>query len=409
MGEASRLGPNPVVAYSEGMNFQPIDPMAPLPNLPQPTATDQRWFWGLTLAAVVLWLIGLGGMPLRDWDEGTYGLLAREMVRSRDWLHLSLFGQPFWLKPPLAIWAMALGYGIGGGDGLGSPWLEFSLRFPLALISALGVPLLYCVGRDLFRHQRQALYPALVYLTLLSVVRHGRLAMLDGIVNTGMILLFLCILKARKRPPWAIGIGLCLGAIALTKGILVLAIGAMAGLYILLAQHWSLLRNPYTWLGLVLGGTLTGAWYWLQYQTYGSDFLIVHFGAQGFDRLATSVEGNDGPVWYYLLEILKYNWPWLVFFPVGLKQAGQQWQSWGLFALLGFWIFLTVVSGMGTKLPWYLFPCYPFLAVIVGGYFATGPRPGRGYGYFFAVLTVATTGGGIYLGATDPQLPLLIT
>ncbi|MGA1476362.1 MAG: ArnT family glycosyltransferase, partial [Prochlorothrix sp.] len=271
------------------------------------------------------------------------------------------------------------------------------------------VPLLYCVGRQLFRHPHQAVYPAVVYLTLLPVVRHGRLAMLDGIVNTWMILLFLCLLKARKQPPWAVGIGLCLAAIALTKGILVLAIGAIAGLYVLLSHHWSLFRNPYAWLGLLLGTVLTGAWYGVQSQTYGPDFLAVHFGVQGFDRLGRAVEGNDGPVWYYLLEILKYGWPWLVFFPVGLKQAGQQWRTWGLFALLGFGVFLTVVSGMGTKLPWYLFPCYPFLAVIVGGYFATGQRPGQGYGYFFAFLTVATIAGGIYLGVTDPQLPLLIT
>ncbi len=383
--------------------------MAHLPTSPQTAATDQRWFWGLTLVAVVLWLIGLGGMPLRDWDEGTYGLLAREMVRSQDWLHLAIFGQPFWLKPPLAIWAMALGYGVMGGEGLGSPWLEFSLRFPLAIVSALGVPLLYCLSRELFRHQRQAIYPAVVYLTLLPVVRHGRLAMLDGIVNTAMILLFLCILKARKRPPWAIGIGLCLGTIALTKGVLVCAIGAIAGLYILLSQTYCLLRSPYAWVGLALGSALTGWWYWLQYHTYGFDFLTVHFGAQGFDRLATAVEGNEGPAWYYLLEILKYSWPWLVFFPLGLQQAGQQWRSWGLLALLGFWIFLAVVSGMGTKLPWYLFPCYPFLAVIVGGYFAAEPKPGRGYGYFFALLTVATAAGGIYLSVTDPQPPLLIT
>ncbi len=370
---------------------------------------DRRWFWGLTLAALALWLIGLGGMPLRDWDEGTYGLLAREMVRSQDWLHLSIFGQPFWLKPPLAIWLMALGYQVGGGDALGSPWLEFSLRAPLAIASALGVPLLYGLGRELFREQRHAIYPAVIYLTLLPVVRHGRLAMLDGIVNTMMILLFLCLLRARKQPVWAVGIGLCLGAIALTKGILVLAIWGIAGLYLLLSQQWPLFRNPYAWLGLGLGIAITGAWYGVQYHTYGADFLTVHFGAQGFDRLGDAVEGNDGPVWYYLLEIAKYGWPWLVFFPSGCKQAGQQWKSWGLLALLGFSLFLAVVSGMGTKLPWYLFPCYPFLAVILGGYFATVQQPRRGYGYFFAFLTVVAIAGGIYLALTDPQIPLLIT
>ncbi|MEA5418089.1 glycosyltransferase family 39 protein [Spirulina sp. CCNP1310] len=369
--------------------------------------TEWRWLGGLTVAALFLWLVGLGTAPLRDWDEGTYGLVAREMVRSHHWLHLSLFGQPFWAKPPLGIWLVAIGYQVlqGFGAEWQSPALEFACRAPLAIITALGVPLLYLLGRELFGNQRRAIAAAVVYLTLLPVVRHGRLAMLDGIINTFLIFFLLCLVKSKQRPPWAFGMGIALAAIALTKGVLVLALGAIALGYILLQQQWQVFKNPYSWGGLLIGGAVVGAWYEAQWQAYGGEFMTAHFGGQSLDRLSTAVEGNAGPIWYYLLELLKYGWPWLVFFPKALTQAAQQWRKGGLLPLWGFGFFFALVSVMGTKLPWYVFPVYSFFALLIGGYGLTNIAPKLRY--FFGFLTLASLGGGAYLLWSDPQIPLI--
>ncbi len=45
-----------------------------------------EWLWiiGLLLAAVLLFGINLGGLPLRDWDEGTVAQVARDIWRSPD-------------------------------------------------------------------------------------------------------------------------------------------------------------------------------------------------------------------------------------------------------------------------------------------------------------------------------------
>ncbi|TVQ53988.1 MAG: glycosyltransferase family 39 protein [Spirulina sp. DLM2.Bin59] len=370
--------------------------------------TEWRWLGGLTLAALFLWLVGLGNAPLRDWDEGIYAGVAREMVRSQDWVHLTVFGQPFWAKPPFAIGFIAIGYQVLSGFGaaaLQSPALEFACRAPLAIITALGVPLLYLLGRELFSQERGAIAAAGVYLTLLPVVRHGRLAMLDGLINTFLILFLLCLLKSKQRPPLALGMGIALAAIALTKGVLVLALGAIALGYVLLQRQWQVLKNPYSWVGLVIGGAIVAAWYGAQWQTYGWEFMANHFGFHSFDRLSTTVEGNAGPIWYYLLELLKYAWPWLIFLPTALAQAAQQWRRGGLLPLWGFGFFLTLVSVMGTKLPWYLFPIYPFLALLIGGYGLTQISPQLRY--FFGFLTLASLGGGAYLLWSDPQLPLI--
>ena len=58
-------------------------------------------FSGLALA---LLLLNIGNVPLRDWDEGTRALVAREMLVLNHWWHPTLYGEPYMLKPPLMDW-----------------------------------------------------------------------------------------------------------------------------------------------------------------------------------------------------------------------------------------------------------------------------------------------------------------
>ncbi|MEQ8957008.1 MAG: glycosyltransferase family 39 protein, partial [Coleofasciculus sp. C2-GNP5-27] len=315
--------------------------------------TEYHWLIGFPLAALLLGTISLGNVPLRDWDESTRALIAREIYRTGNWLHPTLQGEPYLLKPPLMDWLIALSYkfwGIG----------EFTTRLPGAFLSACSVPLLYLLGREVFAQRLPAVLAASVYLTLLPVVRHGRLAMLDGTVVSFFLLLLVCLLKARQDRRWAVGIGISLGLITLTKGILVILLGAIAFGFLLLDKQWAQLKSPYLWLGILLGITPAIAWYGVQWQYYGETFWQVHFQAQGLNRISESVEGNQGAPWYYLLELLKYSFPWFLFGFGGLALAWHHRQrSWGKLVLIGTVGYLGAISLMGTKLPWYIMPFYP--------------------------------------------------
>ncbi len=318
----------------------------------------------LGLAALILYCLNLGGLPLRDWDEGTYGIVAREMVQSGNWLHPTLAGQPFEFKPPLALWLIASSYTLIGVS-------EWSSRLPLAMISAMAVPLLYAVGRQLFTQRSPALLSALVYLTCLPVLRHGRLAMMDGCTISFFLLMLLCLLKARRSPLWAIGAGISLGLILMTKGILGLLLGAIAVVFMVLQGELKIFFNPYLWLGAVLGLAPVVAWYLAQGLQYGGEFWRIHFLNQSFDRVWSAVDGNTAPPWMYLKEIIEYYWPWAIFLPGGLWLSWQQRQTaWGTLILVGTVGFLGIISVMTTKLPWYVLPVYPFLALAVGAQLA---------------------------------------
>lgn len=326
--------------------------------------TDWLWMAGLLAAALLLFTINLGGLPLRDWDEGTVAQVAREIWRSPShsltWLFPTLGGEPYLNKPPLMHNLMAIAYRLGGVN-------EFTSRLPGAWLTAVSVPLLYWVGRELFPTRLPALLAAAVYLTWLPVARHGRLAMLDGAVLCFWLLLLWSVLRSRRDSRFALGIGIGFGLICLTKGVMLgLLLGAIAVLFL----AWDtprLLRLPYLWIGVAIGSFPVAVWYGAQWEHYGADFLGGNLVDQSLQRVWTSVENNGGAPWYYLLELLKYGVPWLLFLPAGFYFMRESLLlGWAKLALVWSSVYWVAISLMATKLPWYVLPLYPALALVVG-------------------------------------------
>lgn len=371
------------------------------------TDSDLAWVLLFALAALFLWLVALGELPLRDWDEGYYATVSQDMFHRQEWLYPTYQGQPFWLKPPLLFWLMHLSYQWGGVN-------EWSSRLPSAVITALGVPLLYLVGRELDpgSDRFRAIFSASVYLTLLPVVRLGRLAMLDGMINTFLLIAIFCLLKGFKSSCWLLGVGIGLGLITLSKGILVLALGLLLVIFIAWEKQIKVLLSPYLILGLVMGFLPASLWYYRQIAHYGQDFIKVHFFSQSFDRLSTAVEGNTGPFWFYLIELLKYSVPWLFFFIPACFFAWQsRVQTWSKLSLVGSIGYLMIISLMKTKLPWYIMPFYIFFALMTGNYLNHLKNSKRQYpmilAYLLLLCTVISCAGNLYFSLISKQGSLI--
>lgn len=379
--------------------------------------TDGAWVLGLAIAALVLFLVGLGDVPLRDWDEGIVAQVAREIWRSQTghssnpeaWLYPTLGNTPYLNKPTLIHWLIAQCYAIGGVN-------EWMARLPGATLTALSVPLMYGVGRELFLQRTPAVFAALTYLTFLPMVRHGRLAMLDGALVCFALLMVYCLLRARRDLRWALGVGIGFGLMCLTKGIVGFVLVAIAFSFII----WDtprLLRSPYLWSGLILGSAPVVAWYWAQWVKYGSLFINTNLVNQSFSRVWASVEGNRGPIWFYLLELLKYSLPWLIFLPQGFKSAWDHRNlGWAKLVLIWAGGYFLVISLMQTKLPWYVLPLYPSLALVSGSVLADSWHVGDLFGirYFprrsyplvwpivFGLLAVVGWLASLYFGVLSP-------
>ncbi|MGF1588171.1 MAG: ArnT family glycosyltransferase [Pleurocapsa sp.] len=327
--------------------------------------SDRLLVLSLLVAAVVLYTSGIGNLPLRDWDEGIVAGVARNIGRgspgSHTWLYPTInFGDPYWNKPPLIHWLIALAYRLFGIS-------EWSTRVVPAILSAFAVPLLYLIGREIFPSCSTAVFSALVYLTLLPVARHSRIAMLDGAIACWFCLAVWCLLRGRKHRPWLLGAGLAIGLVCLTKGIMM---GVLLGGMIIIFVAWDspkLLTSLYLWSGFIFGVIPAITWYGLQYLHYGAEFLGTNLGTQTFNRIWKPVSSVSGSPWYYLLEIAKYSLPWLIFLPYGFKLAWQnRYVSWGKLTLVWTSVYLLAISLMATKLPWYVIPIYPGLSLLIG-------------------------------------------
>ncbi len=390
----------------------------------------------LWLAALVLLLTGLNGPPLRDWDEGIVARVALELSR-QPWperLWPTYWGEPYLNKPPglhlsvaaaIDVWRALSG---SAATALPPAWL---LRLVPALISALLVPLLVLLqGRLRPGDRLTALLTGAIALTLLPLLRHGHLLMLDGCQLVAMVLLWWAVVGVggqlalearqadtnnrpqglrRERPqdqtvrldgsrpePLAnerkndlihgLLAGLATSALLLLKA--PVAFPMLAGTLLLRLLERDLDRRR--WILMALGvalGLLPGlAWHGGHLLVRGEDALQMWLG-QGFARVGTALEGNSGGPLTAVLEVLEGGWPWLPLWPFGMALAWRQRRTRaGLWCLGLTLLTAALVLPLRTQLPWYsllLWPpfalvCAPALAWLVRRDRQGGRPPGAG-------------------------------
>jgi 4-amino-4-deoxy-L-arabinose transferase-like glycosyltransferase len=113
---------------------------------------------------------------------------------------------------------------------------------------------------------------------------------------------------------------------------------------------------------------VAGPWYtWVALETKG-EWTHGFFGKHNFERFQHPLENHGGPVFYYLLVLLVGFAPWSVFLGPALRDAWTQLRPKPRSALrfLACWafVYLGVFTVAGTKLPNYVLPIYPALALL---------------------------------------------
>lgn len=314
---------------------------------------------GLFLAAIVLLSLHLGNLPLLARNERITAQVAQEIwqapLLSGRWLLPTLPEQPDLHPLPLLHGLIALSYAWAGSNA-------GTTRLPVALLSACSVPLLYSLGREIFATRLSALFSALIYLTLLPVACQGRLATPEGAALCFGILMVLCILRSRRDLRWAFAVGLSFSAISLTQAIMAWLFCGIALLFL----AWDtprLLKSVHFKVGVLLGSLPALGWYLVRWLFFGQPFL----GGTLSQWLPLWEDRHFQMAFYYLIEILKGSFPWLIFAYSGTQLAWQH-RHWGWAKLILVWGSASVasVSLIPLQLPEYLLPFYPALALAGG-------------------------------------------
>jgi 4-amino-4-deoxy-L-arabinose transferase-like glycosyltransferase len=322
------------------------------------TPREVRWLAAVTLAALVLFTYGLGVGTLWDQDEPKYLQVAREITETKDPFTLRLDGEPWFVHPPLFMWLEAATGSLFG-------FSEFTARVWSAISGAAIVAVTFLLGRLLY-DGKTGLIAAALTATTLQVLGQARLAVFDPTLLAFMLAALYMALVAyqthsRRAQLWA---WMWAGWATATKGPIGLIFPAalIVGL-VAVRRDWSRWRDLSLW-GPVIYAAIGLPWYLVETLRHGEPFVRQAIGYYLFNRFFGVVENQPGPWWYYAPVLLLGAFPWTAVAPPALALALRQRSTLpGQVILLWCGLVVLFYSLAGTKLPNYVLPVYPVLAV----------------------------------------------
>jgi 4-amino-4-deoxy-L-arabinose transferase-like glycosyltransferase len=361
-----------------------------------PAAEPARWPALLLLIVVPgLLLYPCMSFHLFEPDEGRYAEIPREMLERGDWIVPHLQGAPYLDKPPLLYWLVMVSYSLFGVN-------DWSARLVPALAVHACVLLTYLLGRRSLG-ERPAFWGALILGLAPGFISVGRLLLLDGLLSLWVTLEVFCAFEAvrgghLKWGWWLLAATAC-GLGVLTKG--------PVALVLLLPPLWLYARLTggccrLGWFPVAVYACLALAlscpWY-TAITLRLPEFPRYFFWEQNVVRFSTGFN-HLRPVWFYLPIVLGGLLPgsllvfglmhWL--FSSQDQAREQRCPEVGFMLLAGGWCVL-FFSLSECKLPTYVLPAFPPLALALG-YYLAGSRwaTSRGPLLAGALTFVALTG-----------------
>lgn len=357
----------------------------------------------LALLAVV-WFWGLGHRPLFTTDEGRYAEIPREMLVTGNWVTPRLDGFRYFEKPPLQYWATASAYAVFGVH-------DWTARLWSVLTSFLTVVMSGFAAARLYDKRAGWLTGAVLagsfYFGFL-----GHFNTLDAGLAFTMSLTLFGFLLAQRAPSgsraelgWMLTAYTGAGLAVLSKGLIgILLPGAVLVLYMLLKRDARVLRRLRLGWGLLLFLALTLPWF-IAVSLQNPDFLWQFFMVQQLLRFLTPVSHRPGAWWYFVPLLLLAVLPWLAGAARALARPVRRLAQRGSFdaeAVLWLWVVFIFIffSISHSKLPSYILPIVPALAVLMGGELAAERR----VSWSAIALSLAAGVAGIVLGLTGPHI-----
>ncbi|AOX99332.1 phospholipid carrier-dependent glycosyltransferase [Jeongeupia sp. USM3] len=335
----------------------------------------KRWpKWLLLLCFAVLWFSTLGYRKLISPDEGRYAEIGREMLASGDWLTPRLNAIKYFEKPALQYWATATNFKLFGET-------EFAARLWPGLTGFLAVIALYFTAKRLFRRkpdaETRAVGAAAILASSLWWIGNGHFLSLDMGVSSFLAIALFAFVWAQLDDATARenrnAMLVAWGAIALaimSKGLIGLVFpGGTLLVYSLWARDWKPWRRMHFVKGIALLLLITAPWFVMVSRT-NPEFAQFFFIHEHFQRFATDTARRDG-AWYYFIPLLIAGMlPWAALLPQ-IARAG--WQRDGIrhfqpqrFLLVWAVLIFLFFSKSQSKLPSYILPMFPALALLAG-------------------------------------------
>ena len=328
---------------------------------------SRQLLWWIVLAVGCAWFATLGARHLLHFDEGRYAEIAREMFATGDWVTTRYNGLKYFEKPPFHFWMTALAYhAFGVGDWTARLW---------AALSGMGGLLITMLAARRWFGPRVAMLTGLALLAAPAWNLGSHFNSLDMSVSGALSFVLAALLLAQhpsstpgERRAWMLGAWVAMGVAILSKGLIGIVLpGLVLVVYSLAGRDWAVWRRLHILSGATAMLIVVVPWFVLV-SARNPEFPHFFFVHEHWERYTTTVHQRGAPFWYFVPQLLVGFLPWVGLLPrmgAAVRQDARQ-EGFKPALLLAVWVaaIFLFFSLSSSKLPGYIMPVYPALALL---------------------------------------------
>src|SRR5476651_307491 len=333
----------------------------------------------LTLCSLLLFLPGFFNIPPIDRDEARFAQATKQMVETGDFVDIRFQDEVRYKKPVGIYWLQAAAVEAASAMGLPRAQLRIWLYRLPSLIGAIGAVLLTYWTALAFVTRRGAIFAALMMCSSVLLGAEARLAKTDAMLLLTVVAAMGALVRVYlswqrgedpAHPPWmwpAIFWTALAGGILLKGPLIVMFV-------VLTIATLAIFDRSATWLwrlrpvwGLMWLLVLVLPWFIAIFWRAGDVFFSNSIGGDMMSKLGAQ-ESHGAPPGVYLLLFWVTFWPGA---PLAGMAAPAVWRArrepgaqFLLAWLIPSWIVFELVL---TKLPHYVLPLYPAIAILTVG------------------------------------------
>jgi 4-amino-4-deoxy-L-arabinose transferase-like glycosyltransferase len=364
---------------------QPLTPVRGLAGvLDYAGASHRRVCVLLVLFSLIAFLPGFFQIPPVDRDEARFAQATKQMLESGQYIDIHFQDEVRYKKPVGIYWLQAAA--VKAGEAVGIPHARTTIwlyRLP-SLIGAIGAVLLIYWTALAFLPRRAALLAALMMASSVLLGVEARLAKTDAVLlltcMAAMGAMARIYLTSRRTPDLTIGWRLpailwtALAAGVLIKGPLILMFIALTALTLSIADRsgrWIRKLRPFA--GLVWLLVLVLPWFVAIVMKSGASFFEHSVGEDMLAKVFGGQEAHGAPPGLYFVLFWVTFWPGSILAGLAAPRIWQARREPGARFLLA-WLIPSwaVFEAVITKLPHYVLPLYPAIAILIAGVLEPG-------------------------------------
>ena len=344
------------------------------------TRSHARAVLVLVIVALLNFLPGFFEIPPIDRDEARFAQATKQMLESGDYIDIHFQDDVRYKKPVGIYWLQAGVVKAASALGLPHPLTTIWLYRIPSLFGALGAVLLTYWAALAFVSRRGAVLAGVMMASCVLLGVEAHLAKTDAVLLMTVVAAMGALARAylpeqRGRldgaSAWILAaiFWTALGAGMLIKGPMVLLFSGLAVLTLAIidrSARWLLVLKPIP--GLIWFAMLVLPWFVAILSRAGETFINESVGTDMLPKIFGSMEGHGAPPGAYLLLLFVTFWPAATLAGLAAPAAWAARREPGAKFLLAWiipsWILFELVV---TKLPHYVLPAYPALAILFAG------------------------------------------